>query len=196
METYLISTALVALAEMGDRTQLLAVMLATRYRQPLPILAGILVATVANHSLAALAGFYLASLLSATWFKFAVSVSFIAMAIWALVPDKASEDGKPERQHWGVFMTTVVSFFLVEIGDKTQVATVALAARYHSVLSVAAGTTSGMMAANAPGVFLGRALTRFLAINVLRVGAALLYLVLGSWGVAAAAGWLPEGFRP
>jgi putative Ca2+/H+ antiporter (TMEM165/GDT1 family) len=190
METYLVSTLLVALAEMGDRTQLLAVMLASRYRKPLPILAGILVATIANHSLAALAGFYLSSLLSAVWFKYAVAISFIVMALWALIPDKDGDDAKPNRLHLGVFLTTVVTFFLVEIGDKTQVATVALAARYHSILVVAAGTTTGMMLANIPAVFLGHAVTRVLPIHALRIGAALLYLGLGLWGVATTAGWI------
>jgi putative Ca2+/H+ antiporter (TMEM165/GDT1 family) len=189
METYLVSTLLVALAEMGDRTQLLAVMLASRYRRPLPILAGILVATIANHSLAALAGFYLSSILQAAWFKYAVSASFIAMALWALVPDKDDED-KPRRWRMGVFLTTVVSFFLVEIGDKTQIATVALAARYHDVLIVAAGTTTGMMLANIPAVFLGHTVTRVLPINALRIAAAVLYLILGVIGVATTAGWI------
>lgn len=196
METYLISTALVALAEMGDRTQLLAVMLATRYRKPGPILIGILFATLANHALAALAGFYLASVLNAVWFRYAVAASFIAMALWALVPDKADEDGRPDRARWGVFLTTLVSFFLVEIGDKTQVATVALAARYHTVLAVTAGTTTGMMIANVPAVFLGHAVTRVLPINVLRIAAAVLYLVLGLLGLAATAGWAPAWLSP
>lgn len=190
METYLVSALLVALAEMGDRTQLLAVMLASRYRKPLPILAGILVATVANHSLAALAGFYLSSLLSAVWFKYAVAVSFIVMALWALIPDKDGDDERPNRLHLGVFLTTAVTFFLVEIGDKTQVATVALAARYHSILVVAAGTTTGMMLANIPAVFLGHAVTRVLPIHALRIAAAVLYLGLGLWGVATTAGWI------
>ena len=118
LETYTVSALLVALAEMGDRTQLLAVMLASRYRKPIPILLGILVATIANHSLAALAGFYLSSILQAAWFKYAVSISFIAMALWALVPDKEDDDeDKPRRWRMGVVLTTVVSFFLVEIGD-------------------------------------------------------------------------------
>ena len=189
METYLVSTLLVALAEMGDRTQLLAIMLASRYRKPLPILLGILVATLANHALAALAGFYLASVLSAPWFKYAVSLSFIAMALWALIPDKEGED-KPDSRRWGVFLTTAVAFFLVEIGDKTQIATAALAARFHNVLLVTAGTTTGMMLANIPAVFLGQAVTRVLPINALRIGAALVYLVLGLWGIAATAGWV------
>ena len=188
METYLVSALLVALAEMGDRTQLLSIMLASRYRRPLPILAGVLVATLANHSLAALAGYYLASLLAAPWFRYAVALSFIAMALWALVPDKEDEEGKPARSHWGVFLTTTVSFFLVEIGDKTQIATIALAARYHDVGVVAAGTTTGMMLANIPAVFLGHGVTRVLPIQGLRVAAALVYLGLGVWGLAAAAG--------
>lgn len=190
METYAVSVLLVALAEMGDRTQLLTIMLASRYRKPVPILLGILVATLANHALAATAGFYLSSLLSATWFKYAVSASFVAMAIWALIPDKADEDGKPGQLRMGVFLTTAVTFFLVEIGDKTQIATAALAARYHDIAIVAAGTTTGMMIANIPAVFLGRAVTRVLPIPALRIGAALLYLALGLWGVATTTGWV------
>jgi putative Ca2+/H+ antiporter (TMEM165/GDT1 family) len=190
METYLISAALVALAEMGDRTQLLAIMLASRYRKPVPILLGVFVATLGNHGLAALAGYYLSSLLSAAWFRYVVSLSFVAMALWALVPDKAEDDGKIGAHHLGVFLTTAVSFFLVEIGDKTQIATAALAARYHDILVVAAGTTTGMMIANIPAVLLGHGMTRVLPIRWLRVGAALLYLGLGLWGVAATAGWV------
>ena len=190
LETYVVSAVLVALAEMGDRTQLLTIMLASRYRRPVPILLGILVATIANHGLAALAGFYMSSLLNAVWFKYAVSASFIAMAIWALIPDKEDDDAKPRRWRMGVFLTTVVSFFLVEMGDKTQVATAALAAKYHDVLIVAAGTTTGMMLANIPAVFLGHAVTRVLPINALRIAAALLYLGLGALGIATTAGWV------
>jgi len=189
LETYAVSALLVALAEMGDRTQLLAIMLASRYRKPLPILAGILVATLANHGLAALVGFYLSGLLQAVWFKYLIAASFIAMAVWALIPDKADED-KPSRLHLGVFLTTAVSFFLVEMGDKTQIATAALAARYHDVLVVAAGTTTGMMLANIPAVFLGHAVTRVLPIHALRIAAAVLYLGLGLWGIATTAGWV------
>lgn len=191
LETYFVSTLLVALAEMGDRTQLLAIMLASRFRRPVPILLGILVATLANHTLAALAGFYVSSLLSTQWFRYAISISFIAMALWALIPDKEDEDDKPDRLgKLGVFLATAVSFFLVEMGDKTQVATAALAARYHGVLLVAAGTTTGMMLANIPAVFLGHSVTRVLPIKWLRIAAALLYLALGLWGVAATAGWI------
>jgi putative Ca2+/H+ antiporter (TMEM165/GDT1 family) len=192
MDTYLVSTLLVALAEMGDRTQLLAIMLASRYRKPGPILAGILVATLANHMLAALAGFYVSSLLQAVWFQYLISASFIAMAAWALIPDKASEDGASDRRGWGVFLTTVVSFFIVEMGDKTQIATAALAAKFDNVLVVAAGTTTGMMLANIPAVLLGHRVTKVLPINALRIGAALLYLGLGLWGLAATAGVVPR----
>ena len=191
MESFVVSALLVALAEMGDRTQLLTVMLASRYRKPVPILAGILAATIANHLLAALAGYYLSSLLNAAWFKYVVALSFIAMALWALVPDKESEEqDKPGRRRLGVFLTTAVTFFIVEMGDKTQIATAALAARYHDVLIVAAGTTTGMMLANIPAVLLGHHVTRVLPIKALRIAAALLYLGLGLWGLATAAGWV------
>ena len=190
MDAYLVSTLLVTLAEMGDRTQLLAIMLAGRYRRPVPILLGILAATLANHLLAALAGFYLSSLLSAQWFKFAVSASFVAMALWALIPDKEDESDKPSKLRFGVFLTTAVSFFIVEIGDKTQIATAALAARFHDVLLVAAGTTTGMMLANIPAVFLGHNITRIVPMAVLRIAAALVYLGLGLWGLASTAGWV------
>jgi Ca2+/H+ antiporter, TMEM165/GDT1 family len=190
LEAYFVSTLLVALAEMGDRTQLLAIMLASRYRKPIPILLGIFVATLANHSLASLVGFYLSGLLQAVWFKYVVAASFIAMAIWALIPDKEDDDDKPNRLRMGVFLTTVVSFFLVEMGDKTQVATAALAARFHAVLIVAAGTTTGMMIANIPAVFLGHAVTRVLPIRALQIAAALLYLGLGIWAIVTTAGWI------
>lgn len=186
--TYAISALLVALAEMGDRTQLLAIVLASRFRAPLPILLGILVATIANHLLAAIAGFYLATVLSARWFKVAVALSFIAMGVWALIPDKPGEN-KPRRMQWGAFLTTVIAFFLVEMGDKTQIATAALAARFHEVLVVAAGTTTGMMLANIPAVYLGHTATNILPLKTLRAAAACIYLALGLWGMAEAAGW-------
>jgi Ca2+/H+ antiporter, TMEM165/GDT1 family len=188
---FVVSSLLVALAEMGDRTQLLAILLASRFRKPVPILLGILAATLANHALAALAGYYVSSLLTATWFKYVISLSFIAMALWALVPDKEDDNVASERLgHAGVFLATAVSFFLVEMGDKTQVATAALAARYHSVFWVAAGTTTGMMLANIPAVLLGHNVTRVLPIQILQRAAAGLYLVLGLWGLASAAGWI------
>ncbi|HEY4133796.1 MAG TPA: TMEM165/GDT1 family protein [Alphaproteobacteria bacterium] len=186
MEHLLISTFVVALAEIGDKTQLLAIVLATRFRKPWPIIAGILVATLANHGLAATAGFYITDLLSGTWFKYAIALSFIAMAAWTLVPDKFDEQ-EETRASAGVFITTVVAFFLVEIGDKTQVATVALAARFHDILLVAAGTTIGMMLANVPAVFLGEAATRVIPLKYVRIGAALIFFFLGLWGLAEAA---------
>jgi putative Ca2+/H+ antiporter (TMEM165/GDT1 family) len=191
MTPYLVSALLVALAEMGDRTQLLTIMLAARYRRPIPIGIGILAATLANHALAALVGFYLSSLLAATWFRYLVGASFVVMALWALIPDKADEEATaPARPRVGVFLATTVSFFLVEMGDKTQIATAALAARYHDVVAVAAGTTTGMMLANIPAVLLGHAATRLLPLNALRIAAALTYLVLGVWSIAVTAGWL------
>jgi putative Ca2+/H+ antiporter (TMEM165/GDT1 family) len=193
METFVVSALLVALAEMGDRTQLLAIMLASRYRKPIPILFGIFAATLANHALAALAGFYLSSILEAVWFKYAVALSFVGMAIWALIPDKADDKNHASRLRLGLFLTTAVAFFLVEIGDKTQTATAALAARYQDILIVAAGTTTGMMLANIPGVSLGQGVTRIIPIKTLRIVTALLYLVLGLWAVATTAGWVKLG---
>jgi len=190
MEPFFVSTLLVALAEMGDRTQLLAIMLASRYRKPVPILLGVFTATVASQLLAALAGFYLSSLLASVWFKYLVAGLFIAMALWTLVPETESKDAKPRDRHMGVFLTTAVSFFLVEMGDKTQIAAAALAARYHEVLVVAAGTTTGMMLANIPAVLLGHGITRVLPIRALQIAAALLYLGLGVWGIATTAGWV------
>jgi len=190
MEPYFVSALLVALAEMGDRTQLLAIMLASRYRRPVPVLLGILAATIANHALAALAGYYLSSVLNATWFKYAVALSFIAMALWALAPDKEEDTEQSSRLRFGVFLTTAVTFFLVEMGDKTQIATAALAARYHSVVLVAAGTATGMMIANTPAVLLGHAATHWLPLRALKIAAALLYIVLGVWALAATAGWI------
>jgi Ca2+/H+ antiporter, TMEM165/GDT1 family len=190
VDAYIVSTLLVFLAEMGDRTQLLAVMLASRFRKPVPILLGILAATVANHTLAALAGFYLSSLLKAAWFRYFVSASFVAMAAWALIPDKADEEDEQPKMRLGVFLTTLVSFFLVEMGDKTQVATAALAARFHDIFIVAAGTTTGMMLANIPAVYLGAAATRALPLKGLRIAAAVVYLALGLWGIAVTAGWV------
>ena len=186
MDSLFVSTFVVALAEIGDKTQLLAIVLATRFRKPLPIIAGILVATLANHALAALAGFFLTDFLNGVWFKYALALSFIAMAVWALVPDKIDEM-KEHRAGAGIFLTTVIAFFIVEIGDKTQVATAALAARFHEVLLVTAGTTLGMMLANVPAVLLGEVATKVLPLKYVRLGAALIFLALGLWALAEAA---------
>lgn len=184
IEAFLASTAVVALAEIGDKTMLLAIVLAARLKAPWQILGGILAATLANHALAALAGQQVAGLVDAPWFRIAVALGFIAMAGWTLVPDKLDEDDGVRRRG-GAFSTTLVSFFVVEMGDKTQVATVALGAQYHSVLVVAAGTTLGMMIANAPAVLLGEQLVRRISLKATRITAALLFLALGLWQLAA-----------
>ena len=182
----LISAFVVAVAEIGDQTQLLAIFLATRFRKPWPILAGILVATIANHLLAACVGYYVADLLKGKWVGYLIGVSFLATALWALKPDKEDE-AAAERSGLGVFLTTLVAFFLVEMGDKTQIAAISLAARFHSIWRVAAGTTAGMMIANAPVVFLGERATQFIPVKVMRIVAAVVLAVLGVWTLVATA---------
>ncbi|MBW7946075.1 MAG: TMEM165/GDT1 family protein [Sphingomonadaceae bacterium] len=189
MEALFVSTAVVALAEIGDKTQLLAIVLAARFARPWPIIAGIFAATLANHFLAALVGSEAAAILEGVWFRYAVGASFIAMAAWTLVPDKFDNiENKPAR--FGAFLTTLIAFFLVEMGDKTQVATVALGARFESVIPVTMGTTFGMMIANVPAVFLGDALIRRVPMRAVHITAALLFLTIGVWVVAQTAGWV------
>ena len=188
-ENFGISALLVAVAEMGDRTQLLTILLATRYRRPLTIIAGVLVATIANHALAALAGFYVSSFLDAPWFHYLIGASFIVMAGWVLIPDKQSAEGEAVS-HRGVFLTTVITFFIVEMGDKTQIATAALAARFASVWIVTAGTTTGMLLANVPAAYFGHALTRAVSLPVMRYISAAIYAVLGVVSLAQTAGYL------
>ncbi|WP_374612966.1 TMEM165/GDT1 family protein [Sphingorhabdus sp.] len=183
MEAFLTSTAIVAFAEIGDKTMLLAILLATRFRQPLPIILGILAATLLNHALAAFAGQQVAGLLDAPWFRWAVALGFVAMALWTLVPDKIDDDAGEVSHKGSVFLTTTIAFFLVEMGDKTQIATVALGAQYQSVLTVAAGTTLGMMIANVPAVYLGEELVKRVPLNVMRWIAAGLFLALGVWQI-------------
>jgi Ca2+/H+ antiporter, TMEM165/GDT1 family len=193
IQAFLASTAVVALAEIGDKTMLLAIVLATRLRAPWAILAGILAATLANHALAAFVGREVAGLLDAPWFRIAVALGFIAMATWTLVPDKLDDDkGKAVKSSGSAFLTTLVSFFLVEMGDKTQVATMALAAHYQSVVTVAAGTTLGMMLANTPAVFLGSRIVELVSLKAARLAAALLFLVLGLWQLAGVIGLMPN----
>ena len=187
MDALLTSTLIVALAEMGDKTQLLAIILATRFRKPLPIVAGILVATLANHSLAAFAGVTVASLLDGLWFRYAVAASFIAMAGWTLIPDKADEEAG-QASRFGPFITTCIAFFIVEIGDKTQIATIALGARFQSVLWVTMGTTLGMMIANVPAVYMGHELVKRVPLRAVQTVAALLFAGLGLWLAAETAG--------
>ncbi|GGC26549.1 UPF0016 family membrane protein [Novosphingobium marinum] len=189
IEAFAASTLVVALAEIGDKTMLLAIVLAARLRAPWQILSGILVATLANHALAALVGREVAGLVEADWFRLVVALGFIAMAGWILIPDKLGEDEEGFTRRGSAFLTTLVAFFIVEMGDKTQVATVALGAQYEAVLVVAAGTTLGMMIANAPAVFLGEALVRRISLRATRIAAALLFLVLGLWQLARIAGW-------
>lgn len=187
VDAFLTSMAIVALAEIGDKTQLLAILLATRFRRPVPIIFGILAATIANHFLAALLGSQVAYLLDGAWFRYAVGASFIAMAVWTLIPDKIDDlEDKPAR--FGAFVTTLIAFFLVEMGDKTQIATVALGARFHDVVPVTMGTTLGMMIANVPAVLLGHELIKRVPLNVVRVVAALLFLAIGVWILADTAG--------
>src|SRR5262245_2366669 len=178
MEAFFVSTAVVAVAEIGDKTQLLALMLATRFRKPLPIILGILAATLANHAIAAWIGAEVAAWVGAETMRWILAASFLVMAGWCLIPDKA-EDGPPVARQAGAFVATLVAFFIVEIGDKTQIATVALAARFHSLVAVTAGTTVGMMLANVPVVLFGDAIARRLPLKWMRATAALLFVALG-----------------
>ena len=192
MEALFVSTIVVALAEIGDKTQLLAIVLAARFKRPMPIIAGIFAATIANHFLAALVGSQVASILEGEWFRYAVGASFIAMALWTLIPDKLDDvEDKPAR--FGAFLTTLIAFFLVEMGDKTQVATIALGARFHDVFTVTAGTTLGMMIANVPAIFLGHELLKRVDLNKVRMVAAALFLVIGLWVLAQTAGLFGAG---
>ena len=183
MEGFLVSTGVVALAEIGDKTQLLALVLAARYRKPLPIVLGILVATLANHALAGVAGAWLSATLGPAAMRWILGLSFIAMAVWTLIPDRLDGGGDGPAQarapRLGVFGATVVAFFLLEMGDKTQIATVALAARYDALAAVVAGTTLGMMLANVPAVLLGEVAAKKLPMRVVHRIAAAIFLALG-----------------
>lgn len=179
MEAFLISTSVVALAEMGDKTQLLSLVLAARFRKPWPIVLGILVATLVNHALAGAVGAWITSYLGENTMRWILGLSFIAMALWMLIPDKLDEDEVSGHSRWGVFGTTLVAFFLAEMGDKTQIATVMLAAKYNAYLWVVAGTTLGMMLANAPVVWLGDRLVKRVPIRLVHVVSAVIFLVLG-----------------
>lgn len=186
MEALFTSTAVVAFAEIGDKTQLLAIVLATRFKKPLPIIAGIFVATIANHFLAALVGAQVASILDGQWFRYLIAASFIGMAAWTLIPDKLDDDPEPKPARFGAFVATTIAFFLVEMGDKTQIATVMLAAQYPAWLMVVAGSTLGMMLANAPVVWFGDAITRRVPLRMVHRVSAGIFAVLG---VVALSGW-------
>ena len=179
MEAFLVSTGIVALAEMGDKTQLLALILAARFRKPWPIVMGIFVATVINHTIAGALGAWLTSVVGPDMLRWVLGGSFIAMAAWMLVPDTVDDEETSDAPRFGVFGTTVLAFFLAEMGDKTQIATVMLAAQYSTWIWVVAGTTTGMMLADAPVVWLGDKITKLVPIRVVHVVSAVIFLVLG-----------------
>ena len=178
MESFLLSTIVVALAEIGDKTQLLALLLAAKFRKPIPIIFGILVATLANHAVAGALGAWITTALSPQLMRWILGLSFMAMALWALYPDKI--DGRDHKYaRYGAFLSTVVVFFLAEIGDKTQVATVALAAQQSALVAVVMGTTLGMLIANVPAVYLGHRIVHKASIKWVRVVAALMFFIIG-----------------
>jgi putative Ca2+/H+ antiporter (TMEM165/GDT1 family) len=179
LEAFAVSVGVVALGEIGDKTQLLALLLAARFRKPLPIVAGIFVATVANHAAAAALGAWIVQAISPQWMRWLLGASFLAVAAWMLVPDKADDVAGTERGRFGVFGLTVVAFFLAEMGDKTQIATVMLAAKYDSVWIVAAGTTLGMMLANVPAVLIGDKAVNFVPLVWVHRIAAGVFALLG-----------------
>ncbi len=184
MEAFLVSAGVVALAEIGDKTQLLAFVLAARFRRPWPIIAGIVVATIVNHTLAGAAGAWLVHALGPARLRWVLALSFLAMAVWVLIPDRL-DAGEAERpQRYGVFGTTVVAFFLAEMGDKTQLATVALAAKYASFYAVVAGTTTGMLLADVPAVLISDRLAGRLPTRVVHAVAAAIFAALGLLALA------------
>jgi putative Ca2+/H+ antiporter (TMEM165/GDT1 family) len=178
MQALLVSTGVVALAEIGDKTQLLAFVLAARFRRPWPIVAGILVATLANHAAAGAIGVALAAWLGPVVLRWALGLGFLAMAAWILVPDKI-DDADAARGRGGAFATTLVAFFLAEMGDKTQIATVGLAARYDALAQVVLGTTLGMLLANVPAVLVGDRLAHRMPVRGVHLAAAVLFVLLG-----------------
>ena len=178
MEAFLLSTGIVGLAEIGDKTQLLAFLLAAKFRRPVPIVLGILVATVVNHALAAAVGAWISSALGPQALRWVLGLSFLAMAAWTLVPDKLDE-GDAKLGHYGVFLATLIAFFIAEMGDKTQIATVALAARFDSMAAVVAGTTLGMMLANVPAVYFGERIANKVPLPLVHGVAAILFAMLG-----------------
>ena len=179
MESFLISTSVVALGEIGDKTQLLAFMLAARFKRPWPICAGILIATLLNHGAAGALGAWITSLVSPGTLRWVLGLGFLAMAAWTLVPDKIDDDELKASTGLGVLGTTVISFFLAEMGDKTQIATVALAARFHDIIPLVAGTTLGMLIADVPAVWMGQRLAGRLPVRLVHGVAAAVFAVLG-----------------
>ncbi len=190
MEALLISTGIVALAEIGDKTQLLSLVLAARFRRPIPIILGIFAATLVNHALAGAVGAWLSAHLGPDVMRWILGISFIGMAIWILIPDKLDEDeANRASPRFGVFGATLIAFFLAEMGDKTQFATIALAARFDSLVAVVVGTTLGMMIANIPAVLAGDAAAKKLPVRLVHATAAVIFACLG---IAALWGAVPE----
>ncbi|WP_020394379.1 TMEM165/GDT1 family protein [Thiolinea disciformis] len=188
MEALLVSTGVVALAEIGDKTQLLAFLLAARFKKPLPIILGILCATILNHGIAGALGAWITSVLSPEVLRWILGLSFIGMAIWTLIPDKIEEEETSIASHLGVFGATFITFFLAEMGDKTQVATVAMAAHYATPFLVVVGTTLGMLIADVPAVFIGDKLANRIPMKVVHAVAAAIFAILGVmtlWGLGA-----------
>ena len=178
MEAFLISTGIVALAEIGDKTQLLAFILAAKFKKPVPIILGILAATLVNHGFAGALGEWITSLVSPQIMRWILGGSFIAMALWILVPDQFDEDDA-KLAKYGVFVTTLIAFFLAEMGDKTQIATIGLAAKYNNLIAVVAGTTLGMMIANVPAVIFGEKIANRIQPKIVHRIAAVIFFVLG-----------------
>ena len=179
MEALLVSTGVVALAEIGDKTQLLAFILAARFKKPLPIIAGILCATVVNHGLAGALGAWITHNVSTDILRWVLGVSFIAMAVWTMIPDKIEEEETHVAQRLGVFGATLITFFLAEMGDKTQIATIAMAAHYANPVLVVIGTTLGMLIADVPAVFVGDKLATKIPMKLVHTIAASIFAVLG-----------------
>jgi Ca2+/H+ antiporter, TMEM165/GDT1 family len=179
MEALLISTGVVALAEIGDKTQLLAFILAARFKKPVPIIAGILVATLINHGLAGALGAWITSVLSPEVMRWVLGLSFIGMAIWILIPDRIEEEETQIAKRWGVFGATLITFFLAEMGDKTQIATIAMAAHYATPVLVVIGTTLGMLLADVPAVFMGNKFASKIPTKLVHGIAAAIFAVMG-----------------
>lgn len=179
MESLLVSTGAVALAEIGDKTQLLAFILAARFKKPIPIIAGILIATIINHGLAGALGAWITSTVNPETLRWVLGASFICMAIWTMIPDEIEEDETQVAKRFGVFSATLITFFLAEMGDKTQIATVAMAAHYSTPLLVVIGTTLGMLIADVPAVFVGDKLADRIPMRLIHSIAAGVFAVLG-----------------
>ncbi len=187
VEAFLVSMGVIALGEIGDKTQLLALLLAARFGKPLPIIAGILVATLANHTLAGFLGNMIRAFVPDEILRWLLALAFFAVAIWTLRPDRADEDEPLPMSRWGVFGVTAVAFFLAEMGDKTQIATVVMAAQFSSLAAVVLGTTCGMLVADVPVVLLGNAASAKLPFKAIRIAAALLFAAMGVYALLAPA---------